>query len=121
MKWHIDAVRLSRTSRLSVLSAIKQQYLLVTYEYHNKVPKMQGTLNEFWNAMRAEGSEKKKLEGLAQELREYLVHEASAVDGDFPAHAPVGMLDGICHSDGLELLHRPLPEGTSAGCQDDAP
>ena len=49
------------------------------------------------------------------------VHERCGVYSDLASHAPVGVLQGICHLDSLELLDWPVPEGTTRGCQDDAP
>lgn len=42
-----------------------------------------------------------------------LVHESGRVHRDLAAHAPVGMLQGICHLNSLQFVYRPVPEGAS--------
>ena len=47
--------------------------------------------------------------------------EGGRVDGNFCAHAPVRMLDGVSNCHCLQLLSRPFSEGPSARGENDTP
>ena len=48
---------------------------------------------------------------------ESFVHHRSGIDGDFGAHRPVGMLEGVGLRCGCNLLLRPIAERASGGCE----
>ena len=42
-----------------------------------------------------------------------LVHEGGRVHSDLAAHAPVGVLQSICHFHSLQFFYRPVPKSAS--------